>query len=123
MNLLAWEQASMTRVPLGNWCQTPSIWTLTIGTAGAADSVLIRKLLRGRGGEWGAGALVEERGDRFVLDQFLGHVFGRHGRRDFLLRLGGEFVAELEDEGLGGPGAGFAEGADRLAGDVVGHVL
>src|SRR5471030_2167890 len=34
-----------------------------------------------------------------------------------------EFLAELGDEALGRPGAGLAEGADRAAGDLVGHAL
>jgi hypothetical protein len=33
MNLPAFEQASITRVPLGNWSHTPSIWTFNKGTS------------------------------------------------------------------------------------------
>ena len=39
------------------------------------------------------------------------------------LQFAAEFVSELRDEALGGPGAGFAEGADGPAGDVVGDGL
>ena len=34
-----------------------------------------------------------------------------------------ELLTELGGEGLGGPGACFAEGADGAAADVVGHAL
>ena len=34
-----------------------------------------------------------------------------------------EFVGEFGEETLGRPGAGFAEGADGAAGDVVGDVF
>src|SRR4051794_18921656 len=118
----------MRRVPLGNWSQTPSIWTLSIWT-GVAVSVLIRKKKFGRreggkgrrgsgGGLKGASPLFGSRrghdfaagiagrgdgGDGFGFDELLGSVFRGHRRRHGLRRARGKFLRELGQETLGRP--------------------
>src|SRR5690606_14592180 len=96
----SWRAASMTVVPLGTAISLPSM--LTVTRSGVAGWIIAGR---------------ENNGDRSDEDAAVG------GEGFFNLRVAVELVLELGDEALGGPRAGFAEGADGAAGDLVGDGL